>query len=52
VTAVFLKSTFEDNKHIEPLHVMKVIADHPALFSDLPPIPPEAALKPGFTFSG
>ena len=45
-----LKSTFDVNKHIEPRHILKVMADHPALFADLPPIPDAAAIKPGWTF--
>jgi ABC-type nitrate/sulfonate/bicarbonate transport system substrate-binding protein len=47
----FLKSTFDVNKHMEPSHILKVMADHPALFADLPPIPADAALKPGFMFA-
>ncbi len=46
----FLKETFDVNKHIDPSHILKVMADHPALFNDLPPIPAAAALTPGFTF--
>jgi ABC-type nitrate/sulfonate/bicarbonate transport system substrate-binding protein len=46
----FLKETFDVNKHIEPKYILKVMADHPALFADLPPIPPEAAIGPGFVF--
>lgn len=45
-----LKSTFDVNKHIEPKHMLKVMADHPKLFSDLPPIPAGAAIGPGFVF--
>jgi sulfonate transport system substrate-binding protein len=45
-----LKSTFDVNKHIEPKHMLKVMADHPNLFADLPAIPPEAAIGPGYTF--
>ena len=45
-----LKSTFDVNKHIEPKHILKVMQDKPELFSDLPPIPAEAALKPGYVF--
>jgi ABC-type nitrate/sulfonate/bicarbonate transport system substrate-binding protein len=47
----FLKSTFDVNKHVDASHILKVMSDHPALFSDLPPIPAEVALKPGFTFT-
>jgi ABC-type nitrate/sulfonate/bicarbonate transport system substrate-binding protein len=46
----FLKSTFDVNKHIEPKHILKVMQDHPKLFSDLPPIPAGAAIGPGFVF--
>jgi sulfonate transport system substrate-binding protein len=45
-----LKTTFDVNKHIEPKHMLKVMADHPKLFSDLPPIPAAAAIGPGYTF--
>src|ERR671927_1983201 len=31
----FLKSTFDVNKHIEPKHILKVMQEHPELFSDL-----------------
>lgn len=46
----FLKETFDVNKHIDASHILKVMADYPALFSDLPPIPAEVQLKPGFVF--
>jgi ABC-type nitrate/sulfonate/bicarbonate transport system substrate-binding protein len=46
----FLKSTFDVNKHIEPKHILNVMAKHPELFSDLPRIPDEVAIKPGFEF--
>ena len=46
----FLKSTFDVNKHIEPKHILKVMADQPQLFADLPPIPEAVAIKPGFVF--
>lgn len=45
-----LKSTFDVNKHIEPKHMLKVMNDHPQLFADLPPIPADAAVGPGYTF--
>jgi len=47
----FLKSTFDPNKHIEPRYILKVMEEHPELFSDLPPIPADAAIKPGFVFT-
>jgi ABC-type nitrate/sulfonate/bicarbonate transport system substrate-binding protein len=46
----YLKSTFDVNKHIEPKHMLKVMQDHPELFSDLPPIPADAAIGPGYQF--
>ena len=46
----FLKSTFDVNRHIEPKHILKVMQDHPDLFSDLPPIPAEVAIGPGYVF--
>jgi sulfonate transport system substrate-binding protein len=46
----FLKDTFDVNKHIEPKHILKVMQEHPELFSDLPPIPEDVAIKPGFVF--
>lgn len=46
----FLKSTFDVNKHIEPKHILKVMQDHPALFNDLPPIPADVAIGPGYVF--
>jgi sulfonate transport system substrate-binding protein len=46
----FLKSTFDVNRHIEPKHIVKVMQEHPELFSDLPPIPAEVSIGPGFVF--
>lgn len=46
----FLKETFDVNKHVDASHILKVMAEYPALFSDLPPIPAEVQLKPGFVF--
>lgn len=46
----FLRATFDVNRHIDPSHILKVMTDYPALFSDLPLIPPDAALRPGVTF--
>jgi sulfonate transport system substrate-binding protein len=45
-----LKATFDVNKHIEPKHMLKVMRDKPELFSDLPPIPANVAIGPGFQF--
>jgi sulfonate transport system substrate-binding protein len=46
----FLKASFDVNKHIEPSHILKVMADHPGLFADLPPIPADAMLSQGYVF--
>jgi sulfonate transport system substrate-binding protein len=46
----FLKESFDVNKHFEPKHILKVMQDHPALFADLPPIPADAAISPGYVF--
>ena len=46
----FVKSTFDVNKNFEPKYILKVMKDHPELFSDLPAIPPSAAIGPGFVF--
>jgi len=46
----FLRATFDVNKHFEPKHMLKVMQDHPALFADLPPIPADAAIGPGYVF--
>jgi sulfonate transport system substrate-binding protein len=45
-----IKSTFDVNKHIEPKHILAVMKKHPELFSDLPAIPADVALTPGYTF--
>ena len=46
----FIKSTFDVNKHIEPKYILAVMRGHPELFSDLPPIPANVAIGPGFAF--
>ncbi|HET7875341.1 MAG TPA: NrtA/SsuA/CpmA family ABC transporter substrate-binding protein [Methylomirabilota bacterium] len=46
----FIKATFDVNRHVEPRYILKVMREHPDLFSDLPPIPAAAALTPGFVF--
>ncbi len=46
----FIKSTFDVNKHIEPKYILHVMSAHPELFSDLPPIPANVAIRPGFVF--
>ena len=45
-----IKSTFDVNKHIEPKYILEVMREKPELFSDLPPIPNDVALKPGYVF--
>jgi ABC-type nitrate/sulfonate/bicarbonate transport system substrate-binding protein len=45
-----IKSTFDVNKHIEPKHIVNVMAKHAELFSDMPAIPDDVAIKPGFVF--
>ena len=45
-----IKATFDVNRHIEPKHILAVMQQHPELFSDLPPIPGAAQIKPGFVF--
>jgi ABC-type nitrate/sulfonate/bicarbonate transport system substrate-binding protein len=46
----FLKATFDVNKHIEPKHILKVMQEHPQLFNDLPAIPADVAIGPGYVF--
>jgi sulfonate transport system substrate-binding protein len=46
----FLKSTFDVNRHIEPKYILKLMQEHPELFSDLPPIPADVAIGSGFVF--
>lgn len=46
----FLKGTLDVNKHIEPRPMLKVMAERPDLFADLPEIPADAAIGPGFVF--
>lgn len=45
-----IKETFDVNKHIEPKHIVNVMRKHPELFSDLPAIPANVAIGPGFSF--
>ena len=45
-----LKSSFDVNKHIEPKFILKVMKDKPELFSDLPPIPSDVSIGPGYVF--
>jgi sulfonate transport system substrate-binding protein len=46
-----IKSVFDVNKHIEPKFILSVMQAYPDLFSDLQPIPADAAIKPGFVFT-
>ena len=46
----FIKETFDVNKHINPRFILQVMEKNPELFSDLPPIPADVALKPGYVF--
>ncbi len=45
-----LKSVFDVNKHIEPKPILNVMKKNPELFADLPPIPADVAIGPGFVF--
>jgi sulfonate transport system substrate-binding protein len=45
-----IKETFDVNKHFEPKHIVNVMKNHPELFSDLPPIPADVAIGPGYVF--
>ncbi|MFA7664812.1 MAG: ABC transporter substrate-binding protein [Burkholderiaceae bacterium] len=46
----FLKSTFDVNRHIEPKHMLAVMQKYPQLFTDLPPIPADVTIGPGYQF--
>jgi ABC-type nitrate/sulfonate/bicarbonate transport system substrate-binding protein len=46
----FLRARFDVNKHIEPGPILAVMRKHPEIFSDLPPIPADVAIGPGFVF--
>jgi NitT/TauT family transport system substrate-binding protein/sulfonate transport system substrate-binding protein len=45
-----LKSTFDVNKHFDPKPMLNVMKSKPELFADLPPIPAESAIGPGYVF--
>jgi sulfonate transport system substrate-binding protein len=45
-----IKSTFDVNEHIEPKCVLKVMKEHPEVFSDLPPIREAAVIATGCVF--
>ena len=46
----FIKGTFDVNKNIEPKYILNVMKSRPQLFSDLPAIPAQVAITPGFVF--
>src|SRR3954463_338663 len=46
----FIKSTFDVNRPREPKHILAVMQKPPDLFSDLPLIPADAAIGPGYAF--
>lgn len=48
----FIPGTFDVNKVFMPGPILNVIRKHPELFSDLPPIPRNAQVGPGFVFKG
>lgn len=45
-----IKTTFDVNRHIDPRPILKVMTTQPELFDDLPPIPKDAMIEPGFVF--
>jgi sulfonate transport system substrate-binding protein len=45
-----IKSTFDVNKHIDSRPILAVMRDHPELFADLPTIPSDVMIQPGFVF--
>lgn len=45
-----IKSVFDVNKHIDPKPILNVMKKNPELFADLPPIPADVAITPGFVF--
>jgi sulfonate transport system substrate-binding protein len=45
-----IKTTFDVNKSIDAKPILNVMKKQPELFADLPPIPTDVALEPGFTF--
>jgi ABC-type nitrate/sulfonate/bicarbonate transport system substrate-binding protein len=47
----FLPGTFDVNRVFMPGPILAVMARHPELFDDLPPIPRAAQVGPGFTFT-
>lgn len=47
----FIEETFDVNAHIDATHIVKVMDEHPELFSDLPEIPEDARIGEGYTFA-
>ena len=45
-----IKQTFDVNKHMDAKYIVNVMTKHPALFADMPAIPADVAVKPGFVF--
>jgi sulfonate transport system substrate-binding protein len=45
-----IPSVLDVNKVFAPQYMLKVMKEHPDLFSDLPPIPQAAQVGPGFVF--
>ena len=45
-----IKQTFDVNKHMDAKYIVNVMTKHPGLFSDMPAIPTDVAVKPGFVF--
>ncbi|MGQ2908102.1 MAG: ABC transporter substrate-binding protein [Aliihoeflea sp.] len=46
----FIEETFDVNEHIDATHIVKVMAEQPELFSDLPEIPEDARIGEGYAF--
>lgn len=46
----FVDRVFDVNEHIDPRPIIAVMQNHPELFSDLPPIPADAAIGEGFVY--
>jgi sulfonate transport system substrate-binding protein len=45
-----IKETFDVNKHMDATYIVNVMKKHPELFSDLPPVPANVMVEPGFVF--
>jgi ABC-type nitrate/sulfonate/bicarbonate transport system substrate-binding protein len=45
-----IKQTFDVNKHMDATYIVNVMTRHPELFSDMPAIPADVAVMPGFVF--